>query len=62
MALYPLGLNFNQPVHQYKCCNKCDQEKPPEGGIDMGYKWICQSCWIARTTGKHLRQNQVNTI
>jgi len=62
MALYPLGLNFNQPVHQYKCCNKCDQDKPLEGGIDMGHKWICQTCWIARTTGKHLRQNQVNTI
>ena len=46
-------------LHPYKTCNKCDESKPPEGGIDMGHKWICQTCWIMRLTGKYLRQNQV---
>ena len=44
-------------LHPFKICNKCDEQKPPEGGIDMGHKWICQPCWIMRLTGKHLRQN-----
>jgi hypothetical protein len=51
----PLGLNGNQPVHKLRCCNKCDEVKPPEGGIDMGHKWICQSCWIAKKIGRHQR-------
>jgi len=45
-------LKFGNPVHKYKCCNACDKSKPPEGGIDMGHKWICQACWIAKNTGK----------
>jgi hypothetical protein len=55
--MYPIELGGNQPVHKLRNFNKCDETKPPEGGIDMGHKWICQSCWIARLTGKHLRQN-----
>jgi hypothetical protein len=55
--MYPIELGGNQPVHKLRNCNKCDVVKPPEGGIDMGHKWICQSCCIARLTGKHLRQN-----
>jgi hypothetical protein len=55
--MYPIELGGNQPVHKLRNCNKCDVIKPPEGGIDMGHKWICQSCWIARLTGKHLREN-----
>jgi len=50
--MYPLGLNQNQPVHKLRSCNRCDQIKPPEGGIDMGHKWICQTCWVTR---KHLK-------
>ena len=57
--MYPLGLNGNQPVHRLRICNKCDETKPPEGGVDMGHKWICQACWIMRLTGKHLRQYQI---
>ena len=30
MAMYPLGLNGNQPVHKLKTCNKWDEIKPPE--------------------------------
>ena len=55
--MYPIGLGGNQPSHKLRNCNKCDEIKPPEGGIDMGHKWICQTCWIMRLTGKHLRQN-----
>jgi hypothetical protein len=45
------------PVHQLKLCTKCQESKPPEGGVEMGAKWHCQLCWVRRTTGKHLRQN-----
>jgi len=45
------------PVHKLKFCTKCQADKPPEGGVDMGAKWNCQLCWVRRLTGKHLRQN-----
>jgi hypothetical protein len=45
------------PVHKLKFCTKCQEDKPPEGGVDMGSKWNCQLCWVRRSTGKHLRQN-----
>jgi hypothetical protein len=45
------------PVHQLKFCTKCQADRPPEGGVEMGEKWNCQLCWVRRTTGKHLRQN-----
>jgi len=51
----PLGLNGNQPVHKLRSCNNCDGIKPPEGGIDMGHKWICQACWLSKKIGKHQR-------
>jgi hypothetical protein len=49
-----------QQLHPFKSCDKCEQKKPPEGGITMGQKWICQACWIIRTTGRYLRQNRKN--
>ena len=55
--MYPIGLGGNQPVHKLQTCNKCYETKPPEGGIDMGHKWICQACWILRATGRHQRQS-----
>jgi hypothetical protein len=37
-------------THQFKQCNKCEQDKPPEGGIQMSLnKWHCASCWVIRT-------------
>jgi hypothetical protein len=53
-----LDIGSKQPLHKYKLCNKCDVEKPPEGGIDMGHKWICAHCWVARKTSSNLRENR----
>ena len=40
-----------QPVHQYKLCNKCEEVKPPEGGIQMSpNRWHCALCWTKRVT------------
>jgi hypothetical protein len=50
--MHEVKFGIHNPVHRYKCCNACDKDKPPEGGIDMGHKWICQACWIAKKTGK----------
>ena len=41
-------------TNKFKLCTKCDTSKPPEGGIDMGSKWNCQSCWTKRITYKNL--------
>jgi hypothetical protein len=55
--MYAIALGHKpQPVHKLKLCHKCDSNKPPEGGLDLGQKWICQSCWILRTTGSQLKQ------
>jgi hypothetical protein len=56
-SMYAIGLTDKpQPVHRLKHCYKCDTTKPPEGGIDMGHKWMCQACWIFKTTGGQLKQ------
>jgi hypothetical protein len=31
-----------------RLCGKCDNERVPEGGIDMGHRWICAVCWTRR--------------
>jgi hypothetical protein len=51
-----LDIGSRQPLHKYRLCNKCDVEKPPEGGIDMGHKWICAYCWVARKTSANLKE------
>jgi formylmethanofuran dehydrogenase subunit E len=44
-----LTLGSKQPIHQLKQCNKCDEMKPPEGGIQMSpSKWHCAACWTKR--------------
>jgi len=45
-----LNLNGIQPqMHQFKQCDKCEQDKPPEGGIQMSLnKWYCAGCWANR--------------
>ena len=55
--MHPITLgNTNQPVHKLKLCNKCNEVKPPEGGIDMGSKWHCQACWTRRMTIGNIRK------
>lgn len=40
-------------MSEYKLCAKCEQEKPPEGGIHLSpFKWICQVCWLSLTAIK----------
>jgi hypothetical protein len=47
-----LDLSGMQPhTHQFKQCGKCQQDKPPEGGIQMSLnKWYCARCWANRAT------------
>lgn len=50
-------LNGNVHGHRLKLCNKCEEMKPPEGGVQMSAaRWICASCWTDRETGKKLKQ------
>lgn len=51
-TLKPIALpnsgSYNQH-HVFKLCNKCEKERPPEGGIQMSAnKWFCASCWAMR--------------
>ena len=47
-----LSLNGIQlQTHQFKQCDKCTQQRPPEGGIQMSLnKWYCAGCWTNRAT------------
>ena len=58
MPQIDLGSTFS--THRFKLCTKCDTSKPPEGGIENGQKWICQSCWLKKTTIGNLKQNRMN--
>ena len=41
--------NPPQPVHRFKVCAKCNESKPPEGGIEMNpTRWICAACWTRK--------------
>jgi hypothetical protein len=53
-----LDMGATHSAHKFKLCTKCETAKPPEGGIEMGSKWICQVCWNKRITGKNLMQNR----
>ena len=53
-----LDMGATHSAHKFKLCTKCETAKPPEGGIEMGIKWICQACWNKRITGKNLQQNR----
>lgn len=55
-----IDIGAEHTSHKFKLCTKCKSEKPPEGGIEMGHKWICQSCWLKRITGVHLKQNRID--
>jgi hypothetical protein len=49
-----IDLGATHSTNKFKLCAKCKTMKPPEGGIDMGSKWNCQSCWTKRITYKNL--------
>jgi hypothetical protein len=52
-----IRLNGNVHGHKLKLCNKCEEVKPPEGGVQMSAaRWICASCWTDRETGRNLKQ------
>ena len=50
-AQQQLEIGSKQPTHQFKQCDKCDEAKPPEGGIQMSpNKWHCAACWALRAS------------
>ncbi len=42
-------------AHKFKLCSKCETKKAPEGGVDMGTRWICHDCWIRRKTSGNIK-------
>lgn len=39
-----------QPAHRFKACAKCNDMRPPEGGIELKPgRWVCASCWTKKT-------------
>lgn len=49
-----LGAQHKQPLHTYKTCSKCEQQRIPEGGIELSPgKWICAACWAKRASRKY---------
>ena len=54
-AKQQLEIGSKQPVHKHKLCNKCEEMKPPEGGIQMNpSKWHCAACWVRRVVVRKL--------
>jgi formylmethanofuran dehydrogenase subunit E len=52
-----IRLNGNVHGHKLKLCNKCEEMKPPEGGVQMSAaRWICASCWTNRVTSQNLKE------
>jgi formylmethanofuran dehydrogenase subunit E len=52
-----LSIGSEQPVHKSRLCNKCEEMRLPEGGVQMNpSRWICASCWTNRVTGRNLKQ------
>jgi len=58
MPQIDLGATFS--TNKMKVCTHCEMTKPPEGGIENGHNWICQSCWLKKITGVHLKQNRID--
>ena len=53
-----LQLGSKQPVHKLQLCNKCEEKRPPEGGIQINAaRWICACCWTKRVTTKNFVQH-----
>lgn len=52
-----LEIGSRQPVHKYKLCNKCEEMKPPEGGIELSpSRWSCAGCWVSRALKRTVRK------
>jgi hypothetical protein len=52
-----IRLNGNVHGHKLRLCNKCEEKKPPEGGVQMSAaRWMCASCWTNRVTSQNLRE------
>jgi hypothetical protein len=52
-----IRLNGNVHGHKLRLCNKCEEMKPPEGGVQMSAaRWICASCWTNRVTSQNLKE------
>ncbi len=52
-----IRLNGNVHGHKLRLCNKCEEKKPPEGGVQMSTsRWICASCWTNWETGRQLKE------
>jgi hypothetical protein len=50
-----LEIGSKQPVHKYRLCTKCEEQRPPEGGVDMSpTRWHCSVCWAHRVTSRNL--------
>ena len=52
--LRPQHSKISMNSHPLKKCSKCLEMRVPEGGIEMGQKWICGACWIAKNSKKRL--------
>ena len=55
-----IRLNGNVHSHKLQACNKCNQMKPPEGGVEMSAtRWLCASCWTDWETGRQLKEGRM---
>lgn len=44
--------NDSRNAHPFRLCSRCEEKKPPEGGVAMGPgKWVCAACWLYRMRG-----------
>jgi len=51
-----LDIGSKQPLHKYKECSRCNEAKPPEGGVQMNHiKWYCAGCWTNMATRRNLK-------
>ena len=52
-----IRLNGNVHGHKLRLCNKCEEMRLPEGGVQMSAsRWICASCWTNRVTSQNLKE------
>jgi hypothetical protein len=47
-AMHQISLpNSAKNSSQYKLCHKCEEKKPPEGGVQTSpRRWYCAICWV----------------
>ena len=55
-AKQQMDIGSRQPIHPLKLCNKCEEKRPPEGGIQLSpSKWYCAACWAKKVTVRNLK-------